>query len=265
MCFHWCSACGMLQTGMGKEKQQKAFFSFFNSILPVRRSSVGVYSFISSVRLRPVPALLLLTLLLSGRTGPQRLSRSFTPPSLPRLLLPSLPPPFSLSLSHTGFVGKQSQLDASLLFSPLWHWHYSFCVSNSFCNLFFCPSDFQSFIQIIQLFFFCFSPIYLAASLFLFMMQHGSADWAACSVSACAVHVNACKHTHIVCVSMSGTCEVLQDSRKFKGGEKKRGEEEKRRQYTEMGRKKKRKGATSSSRAKMREMIAGRGRGLKME
>lgn len=54
MCFHWCSACGMLQTGMGKEKRQKAFFSFFNSILPVRRFSVLVYSFISPVCLRPV-------------------------------------------------------------------------------------------------------------------------------------------------------------------------------------------------------------------
>lgn len=105
MCFHWCSACGMLQTGMGKEKQQKAFFSFFNSILPVRRFSVGVYSFISSVCLRPVRPAMPALLLRSGRTGPQRLALSFTPPSLARSLLPSLPPLLSLSLSCR-FCGK---------------------------------------------------------------------------------------------------------------------------------------------------------------
>lgn len=39
-------------------------------------------------------------------------------PSLIRSLFPSHPPP-SLPLPHTGFVGKQLQLDASLLFYPL--------------------------------------------------------------------------------------------------------------------------------------------------
>lgn len=51
---------------------------------------------------------------------PATLSFSYSSlsPSLTRSLFPSHPPP-SLSLPHTGFVGKQSQLDASLLFYPL--------------------------------------------------------------------------------------------------------------------------------------------------
>lgn len=162
MCFHWCSACGMLQTGMGKEKRQKAFFSFFNSILPVRCSSVGVYSFISSVRLRPARQRCLHCCCcwrccsLAGLDPSDSLVLLLLPLSLayssPHSLLPSL------SLTHTGFVGKQSQLDASLLFPPLRHWHYSLCASNSFCNLFFCPSHFRSFIPSFNSFFFCFPP-----------------------------------------------------------------------------------------------------------
>lgn len=71
---------------------------------------------------------------------------------------------------------------------------------------------------------------------------------------------------------MSGAYEVLQDSRRFKGAEmervKKKWRKEGRRLLRdEQGREKKRKDGevTSSSRGKMREMIAGRGQGLKME
>lgn len=201
MCFHWCSACGMLQTGMGKEKQQKAFFSFFNSILPVRRFSVGVYSFISSVRLRPVrqrclhccwcslagldPSDSLVLLLL-----PLSLAHS-SPHSLPLLA-------FSLSLPHTGFVWKQSQLDASLLFSPLWHWHSSLYVSSIFCNVFL-SLTFSVFYSIIQLYFFCFSPFTWLPLFFSSWCSTALLFEQLAASLPVSGHVNACKHTHIVC------------------------------------------------------------------
>lgn len=110
MCFHWCSACGMLQTGMGKEKRQKASFSFFNSILPVRGFSGSVYSFISRVRLRPVRRDAC-----SAAADAAALWQDWTPAtlsffhsSLSHLLTPPLTPsPFSLSHSLAQvFVGK---------------------------------------------------------------------------------------------------------------------------------------------------------------
>lgn len=172
MCFHWCSTCGMLQTGMGKEKQQKAFFSFFNSILPVRGISVGVYSFISLARLRPVrqrlPALLLLTLLLSGRTGPQRLSCSFTPPSLPRSLLPALPPS-SISLSLAQVLWENNHSSMRPFSCPLSDTDTLLCVFAIFSfNLFFSPSCFQSFTPSFNSF--CCSP-FSAASLSLYAVR----------------------------------------------------------------------------------------------
>lgn len=152
MCFHWCSACGMLQTGMGKEKQQKAFFSFFNSILPVRRFSVGVYSFISTVRLRPVrqqclhccwccccslagldPSDSLVLLLL-----PLSLAHS-SPHSLPLLSL-------SLSLSRTQVLWENSRSSMRPSSFPLSDTDILLCMFPVFFAMFFCPSHFQSFI-----------------------------------------------------------------------------------------------------------------------
>lgn len=185
MCFHWCSACGMLQTGMGKEKQQKAFFSFFNSILPIRRFSVGVYSFISSVRLRPVcqRCLHCCCWRCCSLVGLDPSN------SLILLLLPlsvAHSSPFSLSPSHR-FCGKTV---AARCIPPLFPslTLTLFCVFPIFFAIRFFPSHFQSFIPSFN--YFPPPPPFTWLPISLFMMQHGSDDGAACRVSACGC---ACK------------------------------------------------------------------------
>lgn len=144
MCFHWCSACGMLQTEMGTEKQQKAFFSFLNSILPVRCFSVGVCVFLyllgASASCAPaMPALLLLlTLLLSGSTGPQRLVLLLLPLSL---IYSS--PFFSLFSPSRRFCGNRvSAQCVPPLFPSLAPTLFLVFIQYVFCYLFFCSSRF---------------------------------------------------------------------------------------------------------------------------
>lgn len=166
MCFHWCSACGMLQTEteMGKEKRQKAFFSFFNSILSVRCFSVGVYSFISSVRLRPACQQCLHCCCwrccsLAGLDPNDSVVLLLLPLSLAHSS------PFSLSLSLT-----QVLLCVPPLFPSLTLFFVCF---QYFLQSFFCPSRFQSFVPSLNSFFLFFphllgclsSPLHHAARL----------------------------------------------------------------------------------------------------
>lgn len=72
MCFHWCSACGVLRTEVGRPSRSNKMLIFLNSILP----SVSSYSLMSSlprsaqcvcVRLLVMLTLLLLLLLFTSR------------------------------------------------------------------------------------------------------------------------------------------------------------------------------------------------------
>lgn len=78
MCFHWCSACGMLQTDVGRERSSNKMLPFlllfFYSILSLCCCFfVSVYS-LCPRRLGPLGAslsrpLVIFVLLLSARTG----------------------------------------------------------------------------------------------------------------------------------------------------------------------------------------------------
>lgn len=199
MCFHWCSACGMLQTGMGKEKRQKAFFSFFNSILPVRRFSGGVYSFISLLRLRPVRRRCLhcrcwCCCALAGLDPSDSLFLLLLPLSLAHSSPHSLPL-LSLTLSHRFlWENSRSPLLPLLPFTSLWHWHFSLCSPYFFFpNLPFPSLIFKVLHSIIQLYSFCFPPFIWPLPFF--------SSW--CSTSllteqlAVSVHVCVCMLMHV--------------------------------------------------------------------
>lgn len=145
MCFHWCSACGVLQTEVGRPSRSNKMLIFLNSILPLCCCFfISLYSLISSlprsaqcVCVHPLVMFTLLLLLLLLRTRWQclSLSLSLTPPS-PNSLHPlSLTPPLSFSHTYTrsSFMGKWAFAD-SLLSAP------SLCatdtLSSHFCHTF---------------------------------------------------------------------------------------------------------------------------------
>ncbi len=129
MCFHWCSACEMLRTEVGRQRRSNKML-FFYSILPLCCCFfISVYSLISSLppcvcvpsagdARAAAAAALWQDWMKMSHTYTHSLSLSLTPPSpthssLSRSVLPSLSVFLSLTQTHTHthfcvyFVGNE--------------------------------------------------------------------------------------------------------------------------------------------------------------